>query len=169
MQVIGLLGRKRVGKDTAANYLVSRYQYHKVSIARPLKEGCSILFNLSWDQVYGNTKDTLDWRYQCTPREILNTIGTNTIRKEFGADFWIKRAFTNLKHDKIIISDIRFENEIEKIHSMGGLVIKIERDCVEKDNAETHIDTIRSYDVKVDNNSSIVHLNYKLDKIIAEN
>lgn len=168
MRVIGILGRKRVGKDTIADYLVTKYKYQKVSIAHPLKEGCRILFDLSWDQVYGNDKDVIDQRYQRTPREILSTIGTGTIRSQFGEDFWIKRAFNCSEYDKIVISDVRFENEIKKIHSAGGLVIKVVCDNAEKEADETHIDKIRSYDVQVENNSTVRDLNHQLDKILGE-
>jgi hypothetical protein len=54
----------------------------------------------------------------------------------FGEDFWIDRSLSQLDHSKIVIADVRFSNEIKKIHSMGGLVVKLDGTDVEKDTAE---------------------------------
>ena len=38
MLLIGICGKARVGKDTAANYLVTKYNLHKYSLADPIRE-----------------------------------------------------------------------------------------------------------------------------------
>ena len=77
--IIGLSGKKRVGKDTVADYLVSKYGFIKYSFADPIKAVAKILFGFSENQLYGNNKEEIDrlenlyswhfvnnfWNYKC--------------------------------------------------------------------------------------------------------
>ena len=56
MECIGLLGQKGSGKDTLADYLVNNKGFVKYSFATPVKNISKILFNLSYEQLYGNLK-----------------------------------------------------------------------------------------------------------------
>ena len=57
--IISFAGKKRVGKDTAANVLVKKFGFKKLNFADPLKEVCSKAFNLDIDYFYNdNLKDT---------------------------------------------------------------------------------------------------------------
>ena len=64
-----------------------------------------------------------------TPRWVLQYWGTEVCRGGFHDDIWI----ASLEHkllstsDDIVISDVRFPNEIEAIHRAGGKVIRIKR------------------------------------------
>ena len=42
-KLIGLLGRKRVGKDTVADYLINNYNFTKHAFANPIKEVLKIM------------------------------------------------------------------------------------------------------------------------------
>ena len=41
INIIGILGNKRVGKDTVADYLVKNYGFIKYNFADPIKEICN--------------------------------------------------------------------------------------------------------------------------------
>lgn len=49
MVLLGLLGRKRAGKDTLANILTREYGFHQLVLADPLKEACRALFDFNDD------------------------------------------------------------------------------------------------------------------------
>ena len=79
MEYIGLLGNKGCGKDTLADYLVKDKNFIKYSFANPIKEIAKHLFNLSDEQLNGSHKETIDNRWNLSPRIILQRLGT-----EFG-------------------------------------------------------------------------------------
>ena len=57
--LIGLLGKKRVGKDTVAEYLIEKYNFIRYAFADPIKEIAGIMFNFSYEQLYGNQKEII--------------------------------------------------------------------------------------------------------------
>lgn len=143
--LIGILGRKRVGKDTTADYLCSNYNFEKITLAQPLKDVCKIAYNFSDEQLYGSLKEVIDDRFGVSPRIIYQYLGTDIFRKDINKiipniknNFWINLVAENyLKkiesnaNSRIIISDVRFQNEIDRIHELGGIVIKINRAIAE--------------------------------------
>lgn len=64
-RTIGFCGFKGSGKDTAADYLVSRFGYTKVSFADPLKKACESIFSFPADWLWGasSLRETPDERY----------------------------------------------------------------------------------------------------------
>ena len=127
--IIGLIGNKRVGKTTFADYLVKEYKFDTIAFADPIKEGAKVMFFLTEEQVNGELKEVVDKRYGLTPRQILQKLGTDGCRKVFGQDIWVnvlKIALGKTKDtDNIIVSDIRFPNEALAVKEMGGHLIKI--------------------------------------------
>jgi len=202
--LIGLLGKKRSGKDTFADYCCEKYEYKKTAIAKPLKDISKILFNFTDEQLYGEKKEIIDENWGITPRRAFQFIGTDLIRDKFGElikdignDFWIKHFEINyreMKNNKnIIVSDIRFQNEVDMIKKLGGIIIKIERinknendenkndenknDENENENknkkndlhiSENEIDEIISYDFLIKNNKSIVDYKKNIDLLFKK-
>lgn len=86
--VIGLTGRRRVGKDTWASYLNTNYGFVQMTLAGPLKEIAKIIFGFSDAQLNDNVlKEEIDPRWGISPREALQFIGTELFRNAFGAKF----------------------------------------------------------------------------------
>lgn len=44
--IVSLSGQKRVGKDTVADILVSKFKFNKIALADPLRELCSKVFDI---------------------------------------------------------------------------------------------------------------------------
>jgi hypothetical protein len=140
-RIIGFTGNKQNGKSTVTQYIVEKYDAVELSFAGPLKDGCRELFGFNDEQLYGNLKEVVDPFWNVTPREILQFVGTDLIRKQMskiipdiGESFWIKCLENKVKKElaknpnvTIIISDIRFPNEMESVKKMGGLVIRVTR------------------------------------------
>jgi hypothetical protein len=64
-RTVGLCGFKGSGKDTAADYLVSKYGYQKISLADPLKKACQQIFAFPKEHLWGPSelRERPDERY----------------------------------------------------------------------------------------------------------
>lgn len=63
------------------------------------------------------------------PRTFLQWWGTD-YRRAQDPDYWVKRLQETLDRDNpevALITDVRFTNEADTIHKMGGYVVKVER------------------------------------------
>jgi hypothetical protein len=139
--IIGIAGFISSGKDTIANHLTTTHQFKKLSFASSLKDAVSTIFGWDREMLEGATKYSREWREQrdewwsnrlkmdITPRWVLQYIGTDVLRKNFNDDIWIASLEYKLSRttDDIVISDVRFKNEVEAIKRAGGTVIRVVR------------------------------------------
>jgi hypothetical protein len=60
---------------------------------------------------------------------MLQLWGTEVCRNGFHDDIWIASLENKMRKtgDNIVISDVRFPNEITAIHNAGGIVVRIKR------------------------------------------
>ena len=75
--IIGFLGNKRVGKDTAANFLINKYNFIRYAFGDPVKDVAKAMFNFSEDQLYGDKKEIIETIWNITPRRAFQVIGTD--------------------------------------------------------------------------------------------
>jgi hypothetical protein len=128
--IIGLGFQARSGKDTVADFLVENHGFTKIAFADALKEGAGVIFGLDHDQLYGDKKDVVDEFWEDTPRNILQKMGTECMRRGYRDDLWIKcveRAITRHEGLKWAISDVRFPNEARAVKEWGGFVVRVDR------------------------------------------
>ena len=138
--LIGFSGKKGSGKSFFADYLVNNKLFIKLSFASPLKEITKILFNLSDEDVKDPIKkELINPKFNASPRELMQWLGTDIMREEFNKKFnysgsiWIDsvkdKVKTLLDNNKdVVIDDVRFQNEVDMIHSLGGIVINLRND-----------------------------------------
>ena len=61
--IIGLVGLKGCGKDTAADYFITHYDnWIKGSFADSLKDTCACVFGWDRELLEGSTQDSRAWR-----------------------------------------------------------------------------------------------------------
>jgi len=148
MKIIGLCGKAGSGKDTVADYLVSVHDYTKLSFAGPLKAGVCAMFGWSPERLNDRVwKETALPVIGKSPREIMQTLGTEWGRKCVRNDLWLLLMLAAIEKEieytahlntqtfsantfetRIVISDVRFENEAELIRAKGGTLYHIMRD-----------------------------------------
>ena len=128
--LIGLSGKAGSGKDTVADYLVEKHGFVKLAFAAPLKQGMKHLFGFSEEQLNDPTlKETVDEKWNKTPRQLMQWLGTDILRANIRQDFFILQVQDAIKKigGNIVICDARFKDECDMIWDMGGQMIRISR------------------------------------------
>lgn len=127
--IIGLQGAAGSGKDTAAAGLIG---FYPLAFAKPLKDGAKPLFDLTDEQLYGKLKEKPDPRWEVSPREIMQYLGDHC--RDYNPNFFLTHMRSRIEKAQaqgiknIVITDVRYDNEAQLIKSLGGTVVKIERD-----------------------------------------
>ncbi len=175
--LIGLIGKKRVGKDTFAAVLVEEFGFARVAFADPLKEMAltidpflvggwdsslddeflaTAVANFGWEEV----KDTYP-----EARRFLQRLGDGV--RQFDPDFWLdagmdtadgyrygSREEPNVfitertSQRPVVITDVRYPNEADAIRDAGGTLIRIVRPGA--DDGDTHASETALDDYPVD-------------------
>lgn len=134
-RLIGLAGLAQSGKNSTARRLIMMHRFDdEAMFAGPLKAAAREIFGLSHDEVMGNNYDRESphpsWGYSV--RHMLQKLGTECVRNTFGQDHWVKlmrlRLSTgDLRASTVVITDVRFDNEVEMIHDLGGKMLGVVR------------------------------------------
>ena len=174
--IIGLGYKAGVGKDTVANHLCERHNFTSYALAKALKDTLAPLFG--WNRTdlnHQEFKKTLDHFWNITPRQALQTLGTDCVRKAFGDDFWVKRLELAMRDDRctlVVITDVRFRNEAESIKKHGGMLWQIRRPLVDDvagaHVSETEMDGFEGWDEIIDNDGSLDLLYARVDLALAK-
>lgn len=131
--IIALTGQKQSGKDTIARAIIQNDpSFVKYAFAEPVREAAKAFFG--WDDsVFAGDKEAIDEFWGISPREALQYIGTEVGRQGFASAFpmfhnttgdqlWVKRfqkfAASLPMSNNIVISDVRFENELNGVREM---------------------------------------------------
>lgn len=140
--LIGIAGKKASGKSTAARFFVEQ-GYTNLAFADPLKDAVRVIFGFDEDQLCGVKKEDPDPYWGISPREVMQVMGTEIFRGAFGAhfvekgvwapvethDLWVKSLLMRVdRYDRVVVPDVRFENEACSLLARGALVINITRD-----------------------------------------
>jgi hypothetical protein len=139
--IVGLLGFIGSGKGTAGDMLKDM-GFTPVSFAKGVKDVAAEMFGWPRHLLEGDTEQSREWREQpdkfwskelgkdFTPRLALQLMGTEVGRDVFHKDFWIiklKNYIQQNPNQNYVITDVRFQNEIEFVHSFNGVLIEIQR------------------------------------------
>lgn len=132
--IIGFAATIGSGKTLLASTLLSTYQFRVISFAAPIKE-CLRAMGLTDDEIHGHGKELphamLGGR---SPRFAMQSLGTEWGRNLIGPDIWVeiwRRKVTALPvNTPIVCDDVRFQNEADVIRTLGGIIVRIQRDDV---------------------------------------
>lgn len=166
-KLIGITGFKRSGKDTCGAYLIKNHDYIKYSFAGALKVACSEIFMFDYEQTEGSKKEDFDSRWNINPRKVFQRFGTEIFRdsldkffpemKHLKNNFWIYRfkiwyqeQVKQNPNVRIVVSDVRFQNEADIIKELGGIIIKVSRKNIK--NTDNHISELNILNIKADYN-----------------
>ncbi|MQU62987.1 deoxynucleotide monophosphate kinase [Pseudomonas sp. FSL R10-1350] len=172
--MIGLTGRARTGKTTAAEHLTGTYLLEHYAFADPLRDGLMAIFNLDPTDFEGDRKEQpLAW-LDHSPRQLMQSMGTEWARKTVHPDVWVKLAEQNLDYmtkslgavTGFVVSDVRFDNEADFIRRSGGTIIHIWRADAQSVNPHTSEKGIEDNvnDLLVANNGTVEEFLRALDE-----
>lgn len=133
-QLIGIAGPAGSGKTTAAEIMVQELGYQQYAFAEPMKEAMAILGLPEPGCVEDKEKLIPGRGYSW--RLAAQTLATDWARK-LDPDFWVELAKTKLSgKQRVVIADVRFENEAAMIREAGGVVVhllgrrrELEKEC----------------------------------------
>lgn len=142
-KLVGILGFINSGKGTVASQLVSKFNFRQDSFASGLKDACAIIFDWPRNMLEGDTIKSREWREvidlwwaeklgipNFSPRLALQLVGTDVLRNHFNEDLWFLTVQNRIRKNPdqhVVISDVRFPNEIKFIQEQGGILIRINR------------------------------------------
>lgn len=91
--LIGLAGLKGAGKDTAAEWLCFHGFFERIALADPIKDGLAAMLGLNaYTFSEPALKETvIDW-LGCTPRHLMQTLGTEWGQRYVARDVWTRIA-----------------------------------------------------------------------------
>jgi len=141
--IVGLLGFINSGKGTVASELVNRFDFRQDSFASGLKDACAVIFDWPRAMLEGDTTESREWREvvdpwwseklampNFSPRLALQVIGTEALRNNFHQDLWFLTLQNRIRKNPeqhVVISDVRFPNEIKFIQEQKGVLVRINR------------------------------------------
>ena len=170
-----IAGKARHGKDTLASYIKTFYER---------KEKKCIILQISTPLKFYANK-VLNWNFseETKPRDFLQTLGVDVIRKGMGENFLINRLVDDIKvlfHfcDIIVVSDVRLPNEFLEIKNSFSNVKNIFVDRINFDNnlsnsekshiTENALENFKNYDYIIKNDGTLDDLKTKIFKILEE-
>lgn len=167
---IALVGKARSGKDTVADYLVENYGFKEYKFSKGIHDVVDLLRG-------GNTSKS-------KRRRELQEVG-QSLRLALGEDIWINYTMRQIlqdRHENVVISDCRQQNEADRLRKEGYFLVRVDADddlrikrmiaagdnfTAEDLNHETeHIDF--DVDEILDNNGTVLHLISQIEDIMAE-
>jgi len=136
--LIGVVGFIGSGKGAVGD-LLEQKGFVKDSFAKPLKDACSAMFGWPRELLEGDTEVSRKWReesdsfwsekfgYTFTPRLALQLMGTEAGRNVFHQDIWVVSLLNRAKGKNVVVTDVRFKNEINYIQQNGGIIVRVKR------------------------------------------
>jgi hypothetical protein len=132
MRIIGLTGPAGCGKDTVARFLCDTQGFVQIAFADPIRDGLKAMFGLGDYQLSDPVqKEKAILLIGKSPRELMQTLGTEWGRNLINPDLWIHLAWSriirlglasqNLHIGGVVISDVRHEKEAAFVRERGRL------------------------------------------------
>lgn len=126
--IIGLCGLAGSGKSEVAKMLLEQGNFERIAFADPLKSMLAAV-GFTHAQLYGDEKEVEIADLGATPRRMMQTLGTewgrDLVHPEIWVKLWLRKVHASKSH--VVVDDVRFENEVETIHGLGGQVWRVDR------------------------------------------
>lgn len=170
LNIIGIAGPARAGKTTSAMYLAQILGGYVYGFADPLRKMLrAIGVDMDTEQIK-RLKETPLALFEKSPREMMQSLGTEWGRNLVHPDLWVRLAHRHFKRygAPMVIHDVRFENEAAWIRQHGVIIHLSRPDCqaVNPHSSEAGI-TKAEEDYSVVNDDTLELLQVKLLTVVA--
>lgn len=132
--LVGLCGPAGCGKDTVASFMTG---YRPYAFALPIKCGLNAMFG--WSMSHWSDRD---WKERVipsigkSPRQLAQTLGTEWGRVCVSTELWTDLGLQAWQlqrttiSPRMVITDVRFDNEAKAIRAAGGTVWRVDRENI---------------------------------------
>lgn len=174
---IGVSGFKSSGKDSIAANLIARHNFRRLALADPMKEMLHVGLGIPLDVLHGSPEaKEAPWRYGKSPRQLLQTLGTEWGREMVSDRLWLDLALERTipaweaKHGPTswVLPDVRFPNEAKVLREHGFTIWRINRPGCTGDGhaSETEMDGIIA-DYTLTNDDTLDSLYRQVDILLS--
>ena len=161
---VAIAGLARAGKDTIGGYLIQEHHFTRVAFSDPLYE---ILYSAQEICGFEKQKD----------RKFLQWVGTEWAREQ-DQNIWVRLALKkiNSNHllEPVVITDVRYINELESLKRNGFILVRVKRDTTNATDfgngsklhpSETEMLTVpdEDFDVVIDNTGTLEQLYQEIE------
>lgn len=175
-RVVGIQGKKGSGKSVIADYLLSQ-GFQRIKFATVLKDMLRVLLrrrgvaaDLIERMIEGDSKEVATpYLNGKTPRWAMQSLGTEWGRECIHPDLWVDTEMDALPAaGDFICDDVRFPNEVGAIHSVGGMLILVERPDL-AESGDQHVSETHQlpFDVRCMNDGTVEDLQAKVGRLMA--
>jgi hypothetical protein len=188
---IGIIGRRRSGKDTLANYLMREHGYARVGFADAVKEAALALN--PWIDVQGRERtgeldgtvvrlselvESIGWEdakdFYPEVRRILQRLGDEAGRQVHGDNTWVNTALRKIGtlSTPVVVPDVRYPNEVSALRHAGFRIVRITRGNVTRGSiadghaSESNADVMEA-DMELTNDGTLHDLHDRARSVIA--
>lgn len=173
--LVGLCGPAGCGKDTVAS-LMAREGFFRYTLALAMKQGLEVMLDVPlsvWDDRVAKER-VIPWIGK-SPRQLAQTLGTEWGRNLVHTDLWVNRMLRSWDAVRVsgcprmVVTDVRFDNEALAIISAGGTVWRIEREGVPPvaaHSSESGVSTALTQGV-IDNTGSLDQLRERVSTLTS--
>lgn len=171
--LIGVAGKARSGKNTTADFIEAQYGGYQYSFANPLRAMLKAGFGIDLDIAYWqDRKENEIPALGKSPRQMMQTLGTEWGRQLVHPDLWVILAADKLRQrgGGMIVTDVRFENEATWIRKMQGVVIHVTRESASTVAAHTSENGLQVHpqDIQLVNNGGLEELQHTVSRLFSE-
>lgn len=173
--LIGVTGKAASGKDTVGNYLKTVQGFEGVAFADSIRDGMRAMFGFTDKHFAHPDKEVVLPQYGKSPRQMMQTLGTEWGRQCVNEDLWLIVAGEKVQkfHDfgfDVVITDVRFLNEAEWVRANGGVVWHVVRQGIA--GVSEHLSeagvSFEQGDVIIENDSTIQALHVRVLHALME-
>jgi len=131
--LIGLTGYAQSGKDTLASVLVENYGYSRIAFADKIRDflyGINPMVACSPTGYLQDLVNLVGWdkaKQEPQVRRLLQDLGISA-RELIDENIWVNAALSSVStEDRVVVTDVRFENEAVMVRLMGGQLWRVKR------------------------------------------
>jgi hypothetical protein len=126
LNLIGIAAPAQSGKSTVAAYLMKSLGYEEDSFADPMRNFVCTILGIDRATLERDKEVVVPWVGK-SPRQMLQTLGTEWGRQMVDTDLWLNSCLRRTEGRRVVISDVRFDNEAQAIRDNGGTLIHLSR------------------------------------------
>lgn len=88
-------------------------------------------------------------------RKLMQFFGTDICRKYKGDLYWVNKLEAPSDADVLIVTDVRFQTEVDKIKSLGGIIVEIKNPLIESSDSHSSENAVLPFDWEVYNSGTL--------------